>query len=128
MSTPSSHVYETVYILKPGITESDATTIHTKIDSVVSKFEGQLRMREDMGIRELAYPIHKEGSGRYSLIVYSGKRGVVEEIERHFRILDDVIRHMTLQVAEDYDYPKVKKQILHSEEEARKAREARKKL
>ncbi len=123
MSYPSSYTYETVYILRPGLSDSEAQNIHQKIDNVISKFQGVLKHREDAGIKELAYEIKKERSGRYSTIVYTGKGGVVEEIERHFRISDDVIRFLTVAQTADYDFNKVKQQITAAEEELRKNRE-----
>ena len=112
-----------MYILRPGLSDSEAQNIHQKIDNVISKFQGVLKHREDAGIKELAYEIKKERSGRYSTIVYTGKGGVVEEIERHFRISDDVIRFLTVAQSADYDFNKVKQQILAAEEELRKNRE-----
>ncbi len=127
MSTASTHCYETVYLLKPGISETDASTIHSKVDNVISKFQGNLNVRDDWGVSELAYEIKNERNGRFVVIHYSGAKGIVEEIERHFKILDDVIRYMTVQVPSDYDYQKIKKQIQTSEEEFKKNRELRKK-
>lgn len=127
MSSPSSHVYETIYILRPGVSESDATTIHQKVDSVIAKFQGSLRHRDDWGMREFAYPIENDTNGHYTVAVYSGERGVVEEIERHFKISGDVVRFLTVAVEADYDYTKSKKQITASEEEVKRNRELRKK-
>lgn len=127
MSHPSSHNYETTYVLRPGIADSDAATIHQKVDNVIAKFQGTIKERDDLGSRELAYLIDNESNGHFSVVVYTGNSGVVEEIERHFKILDDVIRFLTVSVPTDYDYQKVKKQIHHAEEEMKKARELRKK-
>lgn len=127
MSSPSSHSYETVYVLKAGISENDAATIHQKVDNVITKFSGKVKSRDDWGTKELAYPIEKEKSGKYNIVVYNGNSGVVEEIERHFKILDDVIRYITVAVDSEYEYGKVKKQIHTAEEEIQKAREFRKK-
>ena len=127
MQAAAATHYETVYLLRPGISDSDANLIHQKIDTVIQKFQGQLQVRDDWGIRELAFPIKKEGSGRYTVIVYSGNSGVVEEIERHFKITDDILRYLTVCVASGYDYNKIKKQIHVAEEEVKKNREARKK-
>lgn len=126
MSVASSHHYETIYILKPSISDSDLTAINQKIDNVISKFEGKLAGRDDIGNQQLAYMIDKNTNGRYQVIHYTGNRGVVEEIERHFKILDDVIRYITVAVPVDYDYQKLKRQIAAAEEEARKQREMRK--
>lgn len=127
MSLPSSHSYETVYILKPSISDTDLGAINQKIDNVISKFEGKLAGRDDWGNQELAYEIDKNTNGRYNVIHYSGNRGVVEEIERHFKISEDVIRYITVSVPKEYDYQKMKKQILAAEEEVKRNRELRRK-
>jgi small subunit ribosomal protein S6 len=127
MQTANKNTYETVYILRSGITEDSANTIHSKVDSVVSKFSGEIKAKDDWGLKELAFPIQKESMGRYNVVVFNGTGGVVEEIERHFKIFPDVIRFLTVVVEDDYDYQKSKKQILASEEELKKVREARKK-
>lgn len=119
-------IYETVYVLKSSLSEGDATGIHAKVDNVISKFKGAVRTRDDWGLRELAFPIEKEKMGRYSVVVYTGDAGVVEEIERHFRISPDVIRFMTVRQEPDYDYQKAKKVIALAEEDHKRAREARK--
>ena len=127
MSLQSSHSYETVYVLKPSINDADLGAINQKIDNVISKFEGKLAGRDDWGNQELAYEIDDNTNGRYNVIHYTGNRGVVEEIERHFKILDDVIRYITVAVPKEYDYQKMKKQIHAAEEEVKRNRELRRK-
>jgi len=127
MSQTAATQYETVYVLRPGLTPDAATAIHTKFDSVVSKFQGAVKHREDWGTRELAYEIDDERSGAYHIVVYQGAAGVVEEIERHFRITGDVIRYLTVKLAADYDFTAVRKRIQETEEEVKRAREAKKK-
>jgi len=117
--------YETVYILRPSLSDSQAGEINQKIDGVIAKFDGQLQGRDDWGVREMAYEIDDEKSGRYFVLGYTGKAGVVEEIERHFKISSDVIRYLTIAVESDYSYDKLKKQIALAEEEQKKNREAR---
>lgn len=125
MSYKSSHKYETVYILKSGLPDSETATIHQKVDNVIEKFGGKVLYRDDWGLTQLAYPINDETMGRYTVVGYQGKSGVVEEIERHFKILNDVIRYITVQSAPDYDYNKIKKQMALAEEEIKKNREAK---
>lgn len=127
MSSPSSHTYETVYILKPGVSDADALTIHQKVDNVIAKFQGTIKVRDDWGLQPLAYAIQNESTGRFSVVVYNGTSGVVEEIERHFKILDQVIRFLTVAVPADYDYAKAKLQAQTIEEEVKRNRELRKK-
>lgn len=127
MSLPSTHTYETVYILKSSLSDENSAAIHTKVDGVISKFEGAVKQRDDWGLKELAYNIENETMGRFNVVVYSGRSGVVEEIERHFKISSDVIRFITVAVAPDYEYGTVKKQMVTAEDEMKKNRELRKK-
>jgi len=125
MSYRTSNIYETVYILKSGLPDTEAAAIHQKVDNVIEKFGGKVLHRDDWGLTQLAYPIKDETMGRYTVVGYQGKSGVVEEIERHFKILGQVIRFITVQVESDYDYTKIKKQISFAEEEMKKNREAK---
>ena len=125
MSYPSSHCYETVYILRAGLSDSDAATIQQKIESVVQKFEGKLQGFDDWGQREMAYAINDEKQGRYCVVHYTGKAGVVEEIERHFKILNDVVRFLSIQVPTNYDYSNLKKQMSALEEEQKRFKESK---
>lgn len=127
MSYSSTNTYETVYILRPSLSEANAGAIHAKVDSVIEKFSGAVKARDDWGMRELAFPIDKETMGRFNIVSYTGNSGVVEEIERHFKISSDVIRFLTVAMEADYDYGKAKKQIQLAEEEMKKIREAKKK-
>ena len=125
MSYSTSNTYETVYILKSGLPENESAAIHQKVNSVIEKFEGKILHRDDWGLTHLAYPINDETMGCYSVVVYKAKSGVVEEIERHFKILPEVIRFITVQVPANYDYTKIKKQMTLAEEEMKKNREAK---
>ncbi|MBI4404691.1 MAG: 30S ribosomal protein S6 [Deltaproteobacteria bacterium] len=127
MSRTSNHTYETVYVLKGGLSDSTSGAIHQKIDSVIAKFGGKLNLRDDWGVRDLAYAIRHEKAGRFFVIYFNGSSGVVEEIERHFKISEDVLRYLTVSVDSTYDYNKLKKQIHTAEEEVKKNRENRKK-
>lgn len=125
-ATSRIHHYETVYIFKSDITDTSAAAINEKIDSVITRFTGAVIARDEWGLRELAYPVDRQTMGRYCVVVYSGTSGVVEEIERHFKILPEVIRFISVKVDADYDYPKAIKAIQLAEEELKRARELRK--
>lgn len=125
MSVATNNNYETVYILRASLSDSQAGEINQKIDGVIAKFDGQVQGRDDWGVREMAYAIDDEKSGRYFVLGYTGKAGVVEEIERHFKISNDVMRFLTVAVEPSYSYDKLKKQIAAAEEEQKKNREAR---
>jgi len=54
-----SRMYETIYIVKPDLTDEENKALTTKVNEVVAKMNGDVRKLEDWGIRKLAYPINK---------------------------------------------------------------------
>jgi small subunit ribosomal protein S6 len=49
-----------------------------------------------MGMRKLAYPINKNERGYYHVIYYSIAPSSIAEIERRFRINEDLLRFVTI--------------------------------
>jgi small subunit ribosomal protein S6 len=50
---------------------------------------------DDWGNRKLAYAIKKRSNAFYTFLLYTGNRGVVEEVERNIKIFDGILRHLT---------------------------------
>ncbi len=95
--------YETVFILRADI---DADTSEKVISRAVSAIEatgGKLTKVESWGKRRLAFPIAKQKKGFYVYLRYVGKQGTVAELERNLRMLDPVIRHMSVALAKGID-------------------------
>jgi len=94
--------YETVYITRPSLADDALDSIHKKVESVITEFGGQIVEKEDWGNRKLAYDIQKEPRGHYTYVAYTGKPGVVHEIERNFRINEHLLRFMTMNIAKEF--------------------------
>jgi small subunit ribosomal protein S6 len=58
---------------------------------------------DNWGKRRLAYEVSKERKGIYLYWLYLGNPGVVEEIERNLRMLDGVLRYLTVRVDDNID-------------------------
>jgi small subunit ribosomal protein S6 len=58
---------------------------------------------DNWGKRRLAYEVAKERKGIYLYWQYLAQPGVVEETERNLRMLDSVIRYLTVKIDEDVD-------------------------
>ena len=99
--------YETVFILRPDI---DGETSEKVISRAISSLEStgaKLTKIESWGKRRLAYPIAKHRKGVYVYLRYFGAKGTVAELERNLRMLDSVIRHMTVVLGKDIDVSSV---------------------
>ena len=90
--------YETAILFHPELPEDRRKEFLAKIEGIVASFGGEILKQDDWGIRKLAYSIRKTSNAFYTFLTYSGRRGVVEEVERNIKIFDDVMRHMTSRV------------------------------
>ncbi|NTW98808.1 MAG: 30S ribosomal protein S6 [Geobacteraceae bacterium] len=96
-----SRMYETIYIVKPDLSDEENKTLTTKVNEVVAKMNGEVRKLEDWGIRKLAYPINKIARGRYMYLRSDGDAALIAELERRLRLDDRVIRYQSVKLDKD---------------------------
>jgi len=95
--------YETVYILRPNTPNEGVAEVNTRIKGIIEGLGGKVIKVDNWGKRRLAYEVAKERKGIYLYWQYLAQPGVVEETERNLRMLDSVIRYLTVKVDEDVD-------------------------
>ena len=93
--------YEIMFILNPNVTEEDVDKINTQIEGIINAGGGKVGKIEKMGRRRLAYMVGKFKEGTYVLFVISADGSIVREIERRLRVMDLVIRYLTVRLDED---------------------------
>jgi small subunit ribosomal protein S6 len=102
--TPNtSREYETIYILRPNTPNEGVAEVNTRIKGVIESMGGKVIKVDNWGKRRLAYEVAKERKGIYLYWLYLAQSGVVEECERNLRMLDNVIRYLTVKVDENVD-------------------------
>jgi small subunit ribosomal protein S6 len=95
--------YETIFILRPDITNEAIGGVNTKIRGVIEAGGGRLMKVENWGRRKMAYEVKKQLKGVYLFWRFLGDAGLVEEVERNLRLSDQVIRYYSVKVAENVD-------------------------
>ena len=95
--------YETIYILRPNTPNEGVAEVNTRIKGVIEGMGGKVIKVDNWGKRRLAYEVAKERKGIYLYWLYLAQPGVVEEAERNLRMLDNVIRYLTVKVDENVD-------------------------
>ncbi len=95
--------YETIFILRADIDSDASERAISRVVNAIEQGGGKLLKLESWGKRRLAFPIGKQRKGFYVYARYLGYRGMVTEIERNLRMLDTVLRHMTVLLARDVD-------------------------
>lgn len=88
--------YENLVIVKPTLTQEEIEKGIAAIEEVLTSNGAEIAARSKMGIRKLAYPIEKNERGYFHVMYYSAKPSVITEIERRFRINEDLLRFITI--------------------------------
>jgi small subunit ribosomal protein S6 len=95
--------YETIFIMHPESTATAIDKVAARVTEVVDRLDGKLLKAENWGRRRLAYPVRKNKKGVYVYVRYLGYQDIVHELERNLRLLDTVIKYLTVKVDEDVD-------------------------
>lgn len=86
--------YEAIYIVDATLAEDQVKTIVEKYAGVITKANGSVEDTDIWDPRKLAYEIKGHREGRYIVVNFLGDAACKNELDRIFRISDDVIRHM----------------------------------
>lgn len=88
--------YENLVIVRPTLTAEEIQESLAKIHEIITSNGGEIATTDDMGIRKLAYPINKQERGFFQVIYYSAQPSAIAEIERRFRINEELLRFVTI--------------------------------
>jgi small subunit ribosomal protein S6 len=88
--------YENLVIVKPTLTAEEIQASVKAIEEVITSNGGEIAATSPMGMRKLAYPIDKNERGYYHVIYSSITPSAISEIERRFRINEDLLRFVTI--------------------------------
>ena len=92
--------YETIYILRPTMSEDEVTAVIDNANTILGTDGGQIISLDKWGLRTLAYLIKKESQGYYVYCDYATDPANVTEMERKFRIEESVMKYMTVKLAD----------------------------
>lgn len=110
--------YETVFITQPNLPENQHKQMVEKVKGLVERHEGRLFFARDMGKRALAYPIKKQTKGLYTCLDYAAKGTCVNELERGFKLDENVLRFLTVVKLDDVDVEARAQEIVAKGEDA----------
>lgn len=94
--------YEVVFVLAPQLTEEEVKNQTETFTKVAEEKGAKVLNIDDWGKRRLAFPVKKNKEGIYVILTLEeGQADAVAELERRFRVSDNVIRHLTVRIDED---------------------------
>lgn len=86
--------YETMFIINPDMSEEEVGTIIDKVKNIIEDSSGKVEKVDLWGKKKLAYEINKKNEGHFVLINFTSNENLPKELDRNFRIMDVIIRHI----------------------------------
>ena len=93
--------YEIMFIVNPSAPEEEIDKINSQLEGIITSGGGKVEKIEKMGKRRLAYDIDKHREGFYVLFVIAANGDIIKECERRLRVMDAVIKYITVRTDEE---------------------------
>jgi small subunit ribosomal protein S6 len=93
--------YELVYIVSPDATDAQVADLHTQVEAIAQRLDGQIEKTDNWGRRRLAYEIGPHKEGTYVVEYIDGGGELMKEIDRRLKVTDLIIRHLVVRVDEE---------------------------
>lgn len=92
--------YETVFIINPSVEDAGVKELIQKFSNIINN-DGKVESVEELGMKKLAYEIKKNSEGNYVLINFEAAPSLITELERVYRITDEVIKFIVVRKDEE---------------------------
>jgi small subunit ribosomal protein S6 len=94
-----SRAYELMVIIDGDLDDTAAREWIKSITDSITAAGGAVHGKPDWwGRRQYAYPINKKEYGYYLVLNLHAPGGALDELERSFRIADDIVRHKLIRL------------------------------
>ena len=89
--------YESVIIINPTVTEEGVKALEQRFTDLINT-DGKLEKVDELGKRKLAYEVKKNKEGIYVIFNFEAKPTLITELERNYRITDEIIKFITVKL------------------------------
>ena len=91
------HKYETVILINDTLTKDVRNGVISKIEKFIAS-NGKITKKDDIGYKKTAYEIRKQKSAYYYLIEFQANPETIYELERIYRITDEIIKFIVIKL------------------------------
>ena len=92
--------YETVFIINPSVEDAGVKALIEKFSNLINN-DGKVEKVEELGMKKLAYEIQKNTEGNYVVFYFEANPNLISELERNYRITDEVIKFIVVRKDEE---------------------------
>ena len=87
--------YESVIIINPTVDEENMKALVSRYTDLING-DGKVEKVDELGKKTLAYKVKKFEEGFYTVFHFEANPSLITELERNFRISDEIIKFMTI--------------------------------
>lgn len=91
--------YESVVIISPAVEEEGMKSLIKKFTDLINS-DGKVESVDELGKKKLAYEVKKNTEGYYAIFHFEANPGLITELERNYRITDEIIKFIVVRVEE----------------------------
>ena len=88
--------YELTVVVNAKIEDDERAQVIEKVKDLVTRFGGNVTDVDEWGKKRLAYEVQKMREGFYYFIQFEADATCPAEVERHVRIMDNVMRYLVV--------------------------------
>jgi len=87
--------YESVIIINPNVAEETIKDLTQRFTTLINN-DGKVEKVDELGKKKLAYEIGKNKEGYYVVFDFEANPSLIAELERNYRITDEVIKFIVI--------------------------------
>ena len=91
--------YESVIIINPSVDEDRLKSLVDRFSDLINK-NGKVEKVDTLGKKKLAYEVKRNREGIYVVFYFEAEPTLIAELERNYRITDEVIKFIVVKVEE----------------------------
>jgi small subunit ribosomal protein S6 len=91
-------IYDLVVLLSTAVEDERRARILADVEQAIADHGGAIELKQEWGVRRLAFEIAHTGDAEYHLLQFSGPPALVETLSYNLKIADGVVRHRIIKV------------------------------
>lgn len=95
-------IYESIFVTRSDLDDAQLDDGVERVKKIIEKFGGEILKIEKWGKKKLAYPVKRNKYGHYVLIYFNGQAETISELDRHYKLTEDIIKHFTVKTRKGF--------------------------
>jgi small subunit ribosomal protein S6 len=94
----SAPIYDLMLLIDSSLEDDRRAKILADVEQAITAGEGSIELKQEWGMRRLAFEIAHRGDAEYHLLQFGGPPALVEALSYNLKITDGVLRHRIIKI------------------------------